>query len=98
MVANILAGPLSELAPTLVDLLRPGGQLVLAGLLTEQAPALIDAYAPDVSLSVAGEQAGWAMLAGSRRPGSLPGRAVTDACCADPRADPSETILEKPLA
>ena len=73
VVANILAGPLSELAPTLVDLLRPGGQLVLAGLLTEQAPALIDAYAPDVSLSVAGEQAGWAMLAGSRQPGSLPG-------------------------
>lgn len=73
VVANILAGPLSELAPTLVDLLRPGGQLVLAGLLTEQAPALIDAYAPDVSLSVAGEQAGWAMLAGSRQSGSVPG-------------------------
>ncbi len=67
VVANILAGPLSQLAPTLMNLLRPGGQLILAGLLSEQAPALVDHYAPGVQLSIAGEQAGWVLLMGSRQ-------------------------------
>ena len=45
ILANILAGPLIELAPALSDLLRPGGVLVLAGLLDRQVEAISTAYA-----------------------------------------------------
>ncbi|AZR82753.1 50S ribosomal protein L11 methyltransferase [Thiomicrospira sp. S5] len=44
LVANILAGPLKELAPEFIRLLKPGGTLVLSGLLTNQAPELIAFY------------------------------------------------------
>jgi ribosomal protein L11 methyltransferase len=40
MIANILANPLLELAPTLAGLLKPGGKIVLSGLLTEQAATI----------------------------------------------------------
>ncbi len=38
IIANILAGPLVELAPDFADALVPGGHLVLAGLLETQEP------------------------------------------------------------
>lgn len=38
IIANILAGPLIELAQDFADCLQPGGQLVLAGLLESQEP------------------------------------------------------------
>lgn len=44
LIANILAGPLIELAPSLVAHLAEGGSLILAGLLTEQAGPVIAAY------------------------------------------------------
>ncbi len=44
LVANILAGPLKELAPEFIRLLKPGGTLVLSGLLTNQAAELISFY------------------------------------------------------
>ncbi|TVS11542.1 MAG: 50S ribosomal protein L11 methyltransferase [Wenzhouxiangella sp.] len=44
VVANILAGPLVELAPSLAQCIRPGGQLVLSGILAEQAAAVAEAY------------------------------------------------------
>jgi ribosomal protein L11 methyltransferase len=44
IIANILAGPLIELAPTLATALAPGGTLVLAGLLDTQADAVAHAY------------------------------------------------------
>lgn len=44
VIANILAGPLVELAPQLLAYLRPGGQLILSGILTEQALAIQAAY------------------------------------------------------
>ncbi len=40
LIANILAGPLIELAPDFADALVPGGQLLLAGLLTTQEAAV----------------------------------------------------------
>ncbi len=40
VLANILAGPLVELAPRLAGLVRPGGRIALAGLLAEQADAV----------------------------------------------------------
>ena len=44
IVANILAGPLVEMAPAVADALAPGGTLVLAGLLTSQADDVEAAY------------------------------------------------------
>jgi ribosomal protein L11 methyltransferase len=44
VLANILAGPLIELAPVLTGACEPGGYLVLSGLLTTQAYAVEAAY------------------------------------------------------
>lgn len=44
LIANILAGPLVELAPDFADSVPPRGHLVLAGLLTTQEPAVRAAY------------------------------------------------------
>jgi ribosomal protein L11 methyltransferase len=45
VLANILAGPLIELAPRLTAACEPGGYLVLSGLLKTQAYAVKAAYA-----------------------------------------------------
>ena len=44
MLANILAGPLAELAPSLNALTKPGGLLCLSGILDSQAEAVMAAY------------------------------------------------------
>jgi ribosomal protein L11 methyltransferase len=44
ILANILAGPLVELAPALTGALAPDGRLVLAGLLEQQAARVLAAY------------------------------------------------------
>lgn len=44
VIANILAGPLIELAPSVAEAIAPGGRLILAGLLDHQAPAVAAAY------------------------------------------------------
>lgn len=44
IIANILAGPLIELAPDFAKALAPGGTVILAGLLDTQANAVATAY------------------------------------------------------
>ncbi|TJY65232.1 50S ribosomal protein L11 methyltransferase [Sinimarinibacterium sp. CAU 1509] len=44
VVANILAGPLLQLAPLLASSITPGGRLALAGLLDRHAQEIRDAY------------------------------------------------------
>jgi len=44
LIANILAGPLIELAPALSAAMAPGGSLILAGLLDHQAEKVAAAY------------------------------------------------------
>jgi ribosomal protein L11 methyltransferase len=44
VIANILAQPLIELAPSIAATLAPGGTLILAGLLNTQAAAVARAY------------------------------------------------------
>ena len=44
IIANILAGPLIELAPDFAKALAPGGTVILAGLLDTQADAVVRAY------------------------------------------------------
>ena len=47
IIANILAGPLIELAPDFAKALASGGTVVLAGLLDTQADAVAEAYAAE---------------------------------------------------
>jgi ribosomal protein L11 methyltransferase len=44
IIANILAGPLIELAPDFAKALTPGGSVILAGLLNTQADSVVSAY------------------------------------------------------
>ena len=65
VIANILAGPLVELADTLLGFLKPGGTLLLSGLLDTQAPDLCRRYADRLVLRVAGEIEGCVCLRGT---------------------------------
>jgi ribosomal protein L11 methyltransferase len=47
IIANILAGPLIELAPDFANALAPGGTVMLAGLLDSQTVGVIRAYAAE---------------------------------------------------
>lgn len=42
--ANILKGPLIDLAPAITESLRPAGKVILSGILIEQADEVIAAY------------------------------------------------------
>lgn len=64
VIANILAGPLKTLAPTLTRYIAPGGYMVLSGILEGQADDVIAAYAPFISLSVWRSLEGWVALSG----------------------------------
>ena len=65
MVANILAGPLVELADQLISLTAPGGTILLTGILEAQAPELIERYR-NVNLEVNQQRDGWVLLAGQK--------------------------------
>ena len=67
VVANILANPLTVLAPLLARLTRPGGQIALSGILVEQADAVLEAYAADFNMTRAATDEGWVLLTGRRR-------------------------------
>jgi ribosomal protein L11 methyltransferase len=66
LLANILSGPLSELAPRFATLVRPGGQVVLAGLMQHEVADVTGAYAPCFDVAPFGEREGWVGLAGRR--------------------------------
>ena len=66
ILANILAGPLIALAPTLCAQLAPGGQLVLSGLLSRQVDEVCAAYAPWLQLKAGGQEDDWIRLDGQR--------------------------------
>lgn len=67
VLANILAGPLIELAPALSARVKPGGWLVLAGLLSEQAAEVGAGYAAWIDWQVPVMRERWTRLAGRRR-------------------------------
>ena len=68
LMANILCGPLCELAPRFAALIRPGGRIVLAGLLATQAQEVRDAHAPWFDIEPFATREGWTALSGVRRP------------------------------
>jgi ribosomal protein L11 methyltransferase len=67
LLANILAGPLGELAPLFARLVTPGGAIVLSGILKEQAPALAQTYAAWFDMDPPAYREDWARLVGRRR-------------------------------
>ncbi len=67
LVANILAGPLVELAPRLTDLVAPGGALALSGILIGQAEAVAAAYVGGFDLDPPRVREDWTLIAGRRR-------------------------------
>lgn len=69
LIANILAGPLIELAPSLCALVEEGGTIVLAGLLRAQADAVIAAYrAQGMRLAERSDRGEWPTLRLRKRP------------------------------
>lgn len=64
VVANILAAPLIDLAPTFSRSLRRGGSLVLAGILDHQASQVMQAY-PGVKFGPTVAEDEWVCLAGT---------------------------------
>ena len=52
LIANILAGPLVELAPSFASVIAEGGTLILAGLLDTQADKVASAYRRNAFLLV----------------------------------------------
>jgi ribosomal protein L11 methyltransferase len=67
ILANILAGPLIELAPRLASLCDAHSGIALAGMLVCQAEDVAAAYRPWFDIETAAEREGWVLLAGSRR-------------------------------
>jgi len=67
VLANILAGPLVELAPKFASVTRPGGAIVLAGMLDSQASEVAQAYRAWFDIGPAARREGWSLLAGRRR-------------------------------
>ncbi len=66
LLANILCGPLCELAPRFAALTRPGGRIVLAGLLATQAEEVTQAHAPWFDIQPFATRDGWTALTGIR--------------------------------
>jgi len=64
--ANILATPLTLLAPLLCAHVAADGDLVLAGILDRQAEQLTAAYAPWLALQIADSQDGWILMTAHR--------------------------------
>jgi ribosomal protein L11 methyltransferase len=62
LIANILAGPLIELAPAFANSVAPGASVVLAGLLDTQADAVIAAYEAEGMTVVEREEGEWSVL------------------------------------
>ena len=67
VVANILAGPLKELAPNIITLVKPQGDLGLSGILATQATSVCEAYAEDFNLDPVVEKEEWCRITGVKK-------------------------------
>lgn len=67
LVANILAGPLKELAPLIADIVVSGGKLALSGLLKEQATEMVEHYSQWFIMDEPAHKEDWSRLTGIRK-------------------------------
>jgi ribosomal protein L11 methyltransferase len=67
VLANILANPLTLLAPLLGRLTRRGGNILLSGVLEHQAVEVADAYRSEFELHPFVHDDGWVLISGSKR-------------------------------
>jgi ribosomal protein L11 methyltransferase len=67
LLANILAEPLLELAPSFGERVAPGGSVVLSGILRSQAAPVASRYAAWFDMRPATVRDDWALLHGVRR-------------------------------
>ena len=66
LMANILAGPLMELADRFAGLLRPGGNILLSGILKSQLEDIQLAYRPSFRLDPPKSREDWVCISGQR--------------------------------
>ena len=66
-VANILAGPLTRLAPTFAALMKPGAPFAISGILHGQQDELLQCYAAWFDELQATTREGWVRINGRRR-------------------------------
>lgn len=66
MLANILAGPLVELAESLKQLIKPSGWICLSGILSSQAEAVQSAYASFIDFQPIRCKNEWVCLTGKK--------------------------------
>lgn len=66
LLANILSGPLVELAPRFADIVQPSGALVLSGLMEREAPEVTRAYEAWFDMRTFGARESWVCLWGRR--------------------------------
>ena len=67
LIANILAGPLTELAPLFARLTAANGLIVLSGVIESQQDKIIQAYQEDFDISLYLQQEQWICLSGRRK-------------------------------
>ena len=68
LVANILAGPLVELAESLMHSVKAGGQVCLSGILAVQEHSIRQAYTPYLNRIKVEQQDDWLRVSGQRKP------------------------------
>lgn len=66
-LANILAGPLVELAPQLSAFTKTGGKICLSGILADQAQQVMAAYAPWFDFEPEAQIQEWVRITGTKR-------------------------------
>ncbi len=66
LLANILAGTLVDLAPQLLQRVRPGGHLILSGILQDQTERVCAAYSTQFRIDTPVREQDWIMLHGIR--------------------------------
>jgi len=67
VVANILSGPLAELAPTLTAHTKTNGHIVLSGILKEQANTVLDTYSEFFNMDAPVIEEDWVLLHGIKK-------------------------------
>ncbi len=66
VLANILAGPLQELAPTLASLSHPNADIILSGILESQADTVSISYQSSFTMQAPAQKEEWIRLVGQR--------------------------------